>query len=218
MGWRSWTGLALAAAVLAGCGGEPEPAASSTAAPPAPSATQTATVSPSPAGSPTDSPSGEACQPFGSTEDVSSDDPLALSTLTGASMRVGQHDCYERFVLEMTGTGQAPGWTVGYRDPMTQDGSGLPVDLRGEADLAITVGVWTVSEFEGRPDEWPPFTGPDDIVTTGFVALQEARNLYAFEGVTQVGLGVDRERPFRVDWLDGPPRLVVDVYTGQQLP
>jgi hypothetical protein len=69
----------------------------------------------------------------------------------------------------------------------------------------------TVTEFEGRPDEWPPFEGSDDIVTSGYTALLEARNLYGFEGTTQFGLGLDRVRPFRVSWLDGPPRLVVDV-------
>jgi hypothetical protein len=144
-----------------------------------------------------------------------------MSALTGASMRVGRHDCYERFVFEMAGedegAGELPGWTVAYRDPMTGQGSGEPIDLLGDADLEVIVRVTTVPDFEGRPDEWPPFTGPDDIVTSGFLALREARNLYAYEGVTQIGLGVDQQRPFRVSWLDSPPRLVVDLYTGQPL-
>lgn len=177
------------------------------------SPTATATVGP------TESPaaSATACARFGATGDADSAEPLALSALTGAAMRVGRHDCFERFVFQMAGTGERPGWSVGYRDPMTADGSGEPVDLRGDADLAVTVGVWTVSDFEGRPEEWPPFEGPDDIVTTGFVALREARNLYAFEGVTQIGLGLDRQRPFRVTLVEGPARLVVDVYTGTPL-
>lgn len=177
------------------------------------SPTATATVGP------TESPTASevVCSPFGGTGDVGSADPLALSALTGASMRVGRHDCFERFVFQITGTGEVPGWSVGYQDPMTADGSGAPVELLGAADLAVTVGVWTVSDFEGRPDEWPPFEGPDDIVTTGYVALREARNLYAFEGVTQIGLGLDRQRPFRVSWLEAPARLVVDVYTGTPL-
>jgi hypothetical protein len=106
---------------------------------------------------------------------------------------------------------------VGYQDPMTAHGSGEPVDLRGAADLAVAVGVWTVSDFEGRPEEWPPFEGPDDIVTTGYVALREALNLYAFEGVTQIGLGLDQQRPFRVTWSEAPAPLVVDVCTGTPL-
>jgi hypothetical protein len=35
--------------------------------------------------------------------------------------------------------------------------------------------------------------------------------------VTQIGLGLDRQRPFRVSWLEDPARLVVDVYTGTPL-
>jgi hypothetical protein len=207
----------LSVVVLAGCGAGPEPASSPTWAsgsgvPPV-SPTATATVGPSVSATA----SAVVCAPFGATGDVDSSDPLALSTLTGASMRVGRHDCFERFVFQTTGTGETPGWSVGYQDPMTADGSGEPVDLRGAADLAVTVGVWTVSDFEGRPEEWPPFEGPDDIVTTGYVALREARNLYAFEGVTQIGLGLDRQRPFRVTWLEAPARLVVDVYTGMPL-
>ncbi len=207
----------LAVLVLAGCGAGPEPASSPTggsgsAVPPV-SPTATATVGPTE--SPTASP--VACAPFGGTGEVDSVDPLALSALTGESMRVGRHDCFERFVFQMTGTGEAPGWSVGYQDPMTAAGSGEPVALRGAADLAVTVGVWTVSDFEGRPEEWPPFEGPDDIVTSGYLALQEARNLYAFEGVTQIGLGLDRQRPFRITWLEAPARFVVDIYTGTPL-
>ena len=205
--------------VLVGCGAGPgqsrcrAPTGGTGSAVPLVAPTATVTVGP------TESPTGSAaaCSPFGATGDVDSVDLLALSALTGASMRVGRHDCFERFVVQITGTGEVPGWSVGDQDPMTADGSGAPVELRGAADLAVTVGVWTVSDFEGRPEQWPPFEGPDDIVTTGFVALRESRNLYAFEGVTQVGLDLDRQRPFRVTWLPGPARLVVDVYTGTAL-
>ncbi len=222
MRWQSIGGAILVVGLLASCGGDQEPVAAPEASGRAsavsgaaasaaePSATQTTTVSPSAV----PSESGTTCDPFGSTTDLQSSDPLALSTMTGATMRVGRHACFDRFVFQMRGSGSAPGWTVGYRDPLVRDGSGTPVDLRGDAALSVVVGVWTVNDFEGRPAEWPPFTGPDAILTTGFEALKEARNLYAFEGTTQIGLGVDRERPFRVSWLDDPARLVVDIYTG----
>ena len=133
-------------------------------------------------------------------------------------MRVGRHDCYERYVFEMAGTGGDPGWRVRYQDPLTGQGSGEPIPLKGAADLEILIGAMTVNDFEGRPEEWPPFTGPDDIVTRGFVALLEARMLYGYEGTTQIGLGLDQVRPFRVRLFDGPPRLVVDIYTGVPMP
>lgn len=213
MAWRRLIALAVLMIPLAACSSPGESPGPTPTPEPEPQPTQTATVTPT--ASPT---GGTSCKPFGSVDEVRSSDPLALSALTGASMRVGRHDCYERFVFEMRGSGEPPGWTVGYRDPMTGQGSGEPVELLGNADLEVFVGVWTVTDFEGRPDEWPPFTGPDDFVTDGFVALKEARNFYAFEGQTQLGIGVDRERPFRVSWLGDPERLVVDIYTGEPLP
>ena len=214
--------VALVVLPSVGCSGSPDTSgpsptttASQSSAPSAnPSPTQTETVEPTE--SPLPSPG--SCAPFGSTAEAASADPLALSTLTGDSMRVGRHDCYERFVFEMAGTGGDPGWRVRYQDPLTGQGSGEPIPLRGDADLEILIGAMTVTDFDGRPEEWPPFTGPDDIVTTGFVALLEARMLYGFEGTTQIGLGVDAQRPFRVRLLDDPPRLVVDIYTGEPVP
>lgn len=211
--------LALAACGGGGGGGSPTSAPTSGSA----SASVTPSVVPSPTttatASPTESPTatGVTCAPFGSTDVVTHGQPGDLSTLVGEQMRVGRHDCYERFVFQMQGTGSQPWWTVGYADPLTGDASGEPIEMRGAADLGILIGVWTVTDFPGRPVEWPPFTGPDDIITSGYIAIKQAINLYAFEGITQIGIGLDKQRPFRVQWLDGPPRLVVDVWTGETL-
>jgi hypothetical protein len=199
----------LALALVACTGNGPDGPTPSGPSIPTPSRTQTESASPSA--------TAADCEPFGATVEATSADPLALSRRTGHSMRVGRHDCYERFVFEMAGSGGDPGWRVRYRDPLTGQGSGEPIDLLGGTTIEILVGVMTVTEFEGRPEQWPPFTGPDDIVTTGFVALQEARMLYGFEGTTQIGVGVDRVRPFRVLRLADPARLVVDIDTGTPL-
>lgn len=212
--------IAVPALLLAACaqGGEPgaTPATASLTSTPSalPTPTATVTVTPDQPDGTTPSRASATCKPFGTTKDASSDDPQALSTMTGASMRVGRHDCFERFVFELQGAGERPGWTVGYRDPLAGQASAQRIPLKGAADLEVLVGVWTVNDFEGRPPEWPPFTGPDDIVTEGFEAIKEARNLYAYEGTTQIGLGIDRKRPFQVVWFPDPTRLVVDVYTG----
>ncbi len=213
----TWATIGLLAILLTGCTStdppvaEPTPSASqSPTAVPQPSPSETATISP------TESPESPAatCKPFGTTDETTSDDPQTMSTMTGESMRLGRHDCFERFVFDLQGNGPTPGWTVGYRDPLAGQGSGEAISLKGDADLEVIIQVWTVDDFEGRPPEWQPFTGPDDIVTQGYTAIKEARNLYAYEGATQIGLGVDRERPFRVSWIDDGSRLVVDVYTG----
>jgi len=140
-----------------------------------------------------------------------------MSALFGADIVIGRHDCYERFVFEMQGAGVAPGWSVGYRQPLVADPSGQPVNLLGDADLQIIVRVWTVAPYQDFPAEWLPYQGPKDVVAQGFVALREARYISSFEGVTQIGLGLDEQRPIRVSWLDGPPRLVVDISTGAPL-
>jgi hypothetical protein len=224
--------VVLTAAVLAACtsGGDPEPSPTPPAEP-SPATTATATASPpapateGPTGPPASPPAATpatraptatqaACEEFGSLADQQSADPLAMSLLTGSEMRVGRHDCYERWVFEMTGSGDPPGWSVGYRDPLIADPAGFEVDLAGGASLEVVIRVWTVTDYPGRPPEWPPFTSPTTIVTDGFDALREVQYISAFEGSTQFGIGVDQQRPFRAFWLDGPPRLVVDVATG----
>ena len=212
--------VVLTAALLAACtsGGDPEPSPTPPAEP-SPATTETATASPpaSPPATPaTPAPTATpaACEEFGSLADQQSADPIAMSLLTGSEMRVGRHDCYERWVFEMTGSGDRPGWSVGYRDPLIADPAGFEVDLAGDASLEVVVRVWTVTDYPGRPPEWPPFASPTTIVTDGFAALREVRYISAFEGSTQFGIGVDQPRPFRAFWLDGPPRLVVDVATG----
>lgn len=212
--------IVLPAILLAACGGADDPGAEpvppslspTPSAVPTPSTTVTVTPDQSDGTSPT-RPSA-TCKEFGTTSDASSDDPQTMTTMTGKSMRVGRHNCFERFVFELQGEGERPGWTVGYRDPLAGQASGERIPLKGTADLEVIVQAWTVNDFEGRPPEWPPFTGPDDIVTEGFVAIKEARNLYAYEGSTQLGLGIDRKRPFQVVWFPDPMRLIVDVYTG----
>ncbi len=220
----------LAAAVLAACGStdggdvpgptpEPTTAASTATATPEPAVTDAPApgASASSDGAPAAGPTPTACAGFGSLADAQSANPLGMSTLTGAEMRVGRHPCFERFVFQMRGSGDRPGWSVGYRDPLIADPAGFEVDLRGDASLEVVVRVMTVTDYEGRPPEWPPFTGATTIVTSGFASLLEVRYISAFEGVTQFGVGLDEQRPFRVFWLDDPPRLVIDVFTGEQL-
>lgn len=137
-----------------------------------------------------------------------------MSQLTGAEMRIGRHECFDRYVFQMQGGGAQPGWRVGYRERIVADPSGEPVDLAGNADLEVLVRVWTVDDYTGRPAEQLPFRGPRQLSAPAPAALREARLIGSFEGVTQIGLGVDERRPFRVTTLSDPPRLVVDISTS----
>ena len=123
-----------------------------------------------------------------------------------ADVRVGEHDGYDRIVLEFTGTG-TPGWTVDYVDEAVLDGSGEVVELDGDAILDIYASGTTYPEsgqdsYDG-PRQFQPASGGDvvDVYVAG-----------TFEGYTQVLAGLEGDRvPFRVFDLSDPSRLVVDV-------
>lgn len=214
----------LCIGALTACGGgtpgdsgspTPSPGESQSSVTPAPDGSPQATP---PSGQPTapvasTSPT-QPCPSTGSLKDASYSEPGNLSTLNGRAMRVGQHTCYERFVFEMAGDGAEPFWRVGYREPLVADPSGQDVQLRGGADLEIVIGVWTVTAQDGVPGDQVPFLGSQEIFTNGYQALQEARVISSFEGVTQIGLGIDTKRRYEVSYLTGPPRLVVDVSTS----
>ena len=45
--------------------------------------------------------------------------PSRLSSLVGADIRTGGHECFERVVVEFSGTGELPGYQVQYEpDPI----------------------------------------------------------------------------------------------------
>src|SRR5690606_1121459 len=141
---------------------------------------------------------------------------LNLSTIVGSTMRVADERCYERVELEFRGAGPVPGWQAGYVDVIRSDGSGDPIQppLEGVASLQVTYGAWNTGEPAGQP----PFSGPSRIVTSGYDALREARSVSGFEGISDLGIGLDRVRPYMVQWsvdpARGTTRLVVYIYTG----
>lgn len=192
-----------AAMVLVGCGGEQ-----------APSGTSAAASSTTPAGTaePTSAP---ACVPFGSAEPQGTTARPAeqLGGIWGSSLRTGRHPCYDRVVLEFAGKGDLPGWSaVETTRPLAESETGRPIDppLEGEAFIDVEFGAW----YTGEPIGEPALSGPTRQRPAGYPALREVRILGGFEGVSELGIGLDQVRPFRVYWLADPYRLVVDVYTG----
>jgi hypothetical protein len=134
--------------------------------------------------------------------------PGDLSGLYGADVRTGTHPCFERFVLELQGTGTFPGYHVRYEPaPLTDDPRGEPVEVAGSAFIVVTVESW-MSTMEGLG-----YAGPTRIAPTNVTHIKELVELGNFEGVTNWAIGVDQQRPFHVSTLDGPPRLVVDIAT-----
>jgi hypothetical protein len=121
-------------------------------------------------------------------------------------VRIGDHEGYDRVVLEFSGTG-TPGWTVGYVDEPVLDGSGETVRLDGDAFLDVYASG---STYPGPGDD--SYDGPRQFQPANGGAVDDVYVAGTFEGSTQVLVGLDGEAvPFRVFALTGPPRLVVDV-------
>ena len=208
---RRWGALALAVLALAGCSGDDEPDAPGSASAPAtsPSATGTTSAPTTSAATPSASPSDEPTTSVEfSTDDVSSPTfPDMGGDLGGIGVvRVGRHSAFDRVVWEFPGSGR-PTFRVRYVDDPTADGSGDPVEVRGDAYLEVVVST------VGIPDAGA--TRPPDAQAGALAGtvIAEAKAIYGgFEGYGQSFVGVrDRERPFRAFVLSSPARLVVDV-------
>ena len=63
----------------------------------------------------------------------------AMSGAKVVNVRTGQHYCFDRLVVDLNGP--VAGYTVQYVPQVVQDGSGLPVPLRGQAFLQLTVNA-----------------------------------------------------------------------------
>lgn len=196
--------VAAAAAVvsLAGCAPtEPEPAPTS-AAPSEPTSPET----PSPTTTPTASEPAE-CPDLGGVDAVEDGFPNRLSSLVGLEIRTGSHPpCFERVVIEFAGSGDLPGYRVEYRpDPIIDSPRGEPVEVAGDATLVISAGAWMPNP------EGDGYDGPRELVPACVETILELEQIENFEGMTSWAIGLDRERPFTVETLENPSRLVVDV-------
>ncbi len=129
---------------------------------------------------------------------------LEGSELTAA--RAGQHACYDRLVLDATGSTRLGSWSVRYVNAVTAEGSGAVIPLRGGAFLQITMGV---NNYVAGP------ANRGDVVNvTGFRTFRQVAGAGFHEGYTSEGLGVRARLPFRAFTLSGPGntvRLVIDV-------
>jgi hypothetical protein len=151
-------------------------------------------------------PAGSGCPDGGDTTPVVDGFPARMSSLVGSDIRTGGHDCFERVVLELEGTGELPGYWVRYEaDPILESPSGEPVDIAGEATMVLSVGVW-MTDIEGNG-----YDGPTEIVPTNVTNILELNLIENFEGQHAWAIGLDQQREFRVTTLTEPTRIVIDI-------
>jgi LPXTG-motif cell wall-anchored protein len=116
-------------------------------------------------------------------------------------LRAGRHATFDRVVFHIDG--QIPWYSFRYVPVVRQDGSGLPISLRGSAFLEVVLRAAT--DIDGRSVLATTRLRPD------FPALREVRAPGSFEGQTVVGVGVSERVGFRVFELTGPNRIVLDL-------
>ena len=202
--------LALAAAA---CGGDDEEATESGA-----SSTTTTTAeedggstTTTAAGTTTSAADGIDAMEDAGTDPVVSETTAAAETSLLTDVRVARHEGFDRVVFEFEG--EVPGYDVRYVEPpITEDGSGDEVDVAGEAFLAVVMqpaSGFDLSEGEGEET----YTGPTRIEGTdsGTSVIQEVVRTGDFEAVLGWVIGISDRVDFRVDALEAPGRLVVDV-------
>ena len=149
------------------------------------------------------------CPDGADTDEVEDGFPMRMSSLVGADIRTGAHDCFERVVIELEGDGDLPGYRVGYEeDPVNLSPSDQTVEIEGEATLVFRMASWMTS-MEGNG-----YDGPTEIAPTNVEHVLELRMIENFEGMSAWAIGLDEERPFTVRTLDGPPRIVIDIETA----
>lgn len=205
--WRAVAALAcLPLAAVAGCGGGGMEKTSQAVSTSATSASASTTATTSPGGSGTASTS---CA-FGGATSIPGD--TALSRMTVSGVRVGQQDCFDRFVIDLAGdASKKPGYQVRYVSQVRQDGSGKPVVLRGGAFLTVVVGAPSY-DASGQPT-YLPANAAELANVTGYTSLRQVAFAGSFEGMTTFGVGVREQLPVKVSYLDdgGKARLVVDI-------
>ena len=127
------------------------------------------------------------------------------------NVRAGQHDCYDRLVIDLDGPGSH--YTVRYVPAVLSEGTGDAIALRGGAFLEVDLQTSAYDPNTGAPTYTP--ADPAELVTvTGWRTLRQVAWGGSFEGYTTIGVGVRARLPFRVFTLTGPgpqSRLVIDV-------
>jgi hypothetical protein len=131
--------------------------------------------------------------------------PAGPSTGRVTHARAGQHACFDRLVIDL-GAGARPGYNVRYVRAVHAQGSGARVPLRGAAKMEIDVSANAAAGF--------PASARELANVSGFRTFRQVAGAGSFEGNTEIGLGLQAKRPFRVMALKGPgrgSRLVIDV-------
>jgi len=178
---------------------------------PTPSPSVMASPSPSVVASPTPAPTDNLPAFTCSAQDpvfqqTTPPQPTPPVAFIGA-LRTGTHGTYDRITVEF-GNGVPHDVQVGApssNPTFTTSPKGDTVTLKGDHGILVVIH---------GADLHTSYSGSIDIVT-GYATLAEVRRVEDFEGVVQLGLGVDGSGCYRAFWVSNPDRLVIDIQTAQ---
>ena len=135
----------------------------------------------------------------------------AMSGASVTNVRSGQNSCFDRLVIDIKG--KAAGYNVRYVSKVVQDGSGLPIKLRGGAYLQVTAHSPSYDSATGKAT-FVPANRSEVTNVSKYKTFRQVAWAGSFEGHTTLGLGVRARLPFKVYTLAGPgggSKLVIDV-------
>ena len=134
---------------------------------------------------------------------------MSLGSVT--NIRSGKYFCFDRLVVDVKG--KPTGYKVRYVSKVVQDGSGLPIKLRGGAFLQVTVNSPNYDSATGKAT-FVPANRSEVTNVSKYQTFRQVAWAGSFEGRTTLGLGLRARLPFKVFTLAGPgngSRLVIDV-------
>lgn len=203
---RAWYWILVLVMVLPACGGstsDPDPTPSGT---PGASDSPTPTPSASPSSASPD-PSPTACPP------VAGGAPGTDVKLV--AVRVGSHSGYDRIAFEFappkdpSPPNTLPAFTLNRVEQVTQDGSGNPVEIAGDALYSLVMQGASGVDLSG-PELVITYNGPKEF-KPNFPALLELEHAGDFENVLSWGIGLRAPRCVTATQFNSPLRLVLDI-------
>lgn len=132
------------------------------------------------------------------TEKLRADAPVAVLR----EVRAAGQEGFDRVVFELDAI---PGYRIGYVDQPIQCGSGEPVEVAGAARLQVQLLPAQAHTEAGEP------TVQQRERHLDLPVLKELESTCDFEADVTWVLGLASRRPYRVQELASPARLVVDI-------
>lgn len=215
MRWISLAAVPLVAGlVLVGCGDDDDDDTTPTAEPTTATATETETATSAPTETATTGTTATATATDGTPAppDDAGTDPVDVTAtpsapsgiVTVVDVRIGGHENADRIVFEFEGDVVPPAH-IEYVDSASECGSGEAVDVAGSAILEVRIDQAVGHTEAGQPTIDAEVDGPGGTI-------EEAVRSCDFEGVVTYAVGTTGQQPFKVTTLQGPARLVIDVF------